>query len=319
MREETMRLLYGVLAIMAGVTASALAHAQMSANPPEIAEGVRAFDDRLGPDVVKGVTTLYRPLHEAASKEGVTVRTDIAYGSGERQKLDLYLPSNAASDTKLPILVFAHGGGFVRGDKKDVAHFGYYFAQHGIVTVLINYGFAPQARFPAGGEDVGKAVAWLRNNASLHSGDPRSIFVSGNSAGATHAATYGFITSAKAPDDGVRGLILMSIPTADAENIGPQDKVYYGDDATQYPEMSIIRHIADRKLPVFMAVAENDMPSIQRQNKRLVDALFDRDGKLPNFKTALGHNHISLIEHFGTADESLGPDILEFIRENAAR
>ncbi|MCY1664599.1 alpha/beta hydrolase [Rhizobium sp. SL86] len=313
-----MRSVYGILTILAGIAMGSAAHAQMSANPPEIAEGVRAFGDKLGPDVVKGITTLYRPLHEAASKGGVTVSKDIAYGSGERQKLDLYVPSTT-NGAKMPILVFAHGGGFVRGDKQDVAHVGYYFAQHGIVTALMNYGFAPQARFPAGGEDMGKAVAWLRNNPSAHSGDTRSIFVSGNSAGATHAATYGFLTSVVNTHDGARGLILISIPTADAEDLGPQDKVYYGEEASQYPQMSIIRHIGDRTLPVFIAVAEYDMPSIQRQNKRLIDALFNRDGRLPNYKTALGHNHISIIEHFGTADESLGPDILEFIRQNAAK
>lgn len=313
-----MRLLYWSLLIgVAGIVSPA--HAQMSANPPSVAEGVRAFGDRLGPDVVKGVTELYKPLHDAASKEGVTVTKDIAYGSGERQKLDLYVPSNLPAGAKVPVLVFAHGGGFVRGDKKDVAHFGTYFAQHGIVTALINYTYAPQANFPSGGEDVGKAVAWLREHPEVHPGNVGSIFVSGNSAGATHAATYGFLTSAGKPDDGVRGLILISIPTADAEDLAQQDKVYYGEDASKYPGMSIIRHVTDRKLPIFLAVGENDMPSIQRQNKRLVDALFARDGKLPNYKTALGHNHISIIEHFGTADESLGPDMLEFIRENAGK
>ncbi len=301
------------------LTLASPALAQMSANPPEVAAGVRAFKDRLGPDVVNGVTALYKPLHEAATKEGVTVTKDIAYGDGERQRLDLYVPSKLALGTKPPVLVFAHGGGFVRGDKSDVAALGYYFAQHGIVTALINYGFAPKATFPSGGEDVGKAVAWLNGNPEAHSGDGGAIFVSGNSAGATHAATYGFITSAGKPDDGVRGLILISIPTADSEDLAPPDKAYYGEDASKYPDMSILRHVGDRKLPIFLAVAENDMPSIQRQNKRLVDALFARDGRLPNYKTALGHNHISIIEHFGTADESLGPDILEFIRENAAK
>ncbi|WP_084683180.1 alpha/beta hydrolase [Neorhizobium vignae] len=295
------------------------AYAQMSANPPAIAAGVRAFGDRLGPDVVKGVTDLYKPLHDAASKDGVTVTRDIAYGTGERQKLDLYVPSNLTAGAKVPVLVFAHGGGFVRGDKSGVAHFGTYFAQHGIVTAVINYGFAPQASFPSGGEDIGKAVTWLREHPQAHPGEVGAIFVSGNSAGATHAATYGFITSAGKPADGVRGLILISIPTADSEDLAPPDKVYYGEDASKYPAMSIIRHVGDRKLPLFLGVAENDMPSIQRQNKRLVDALFARDGRLPNYVTALGHNHISIIEHFGTADESLGPGILEFIRENAAK
>ncbi|SIQ43120.1 alpha/beta hydrolase fold [Rhizobium sp. RU35A] len=290
--------------------------AQMAANPPSVGAAVRAFGDRLGPDVVKGVSDLYRPLHDAAPKDGVSVVRDVRYGEGERQRLDLYLPQTVPAGTKPPILVFAHGGGFVRGDKADVAHVGYYFARHGIETVLVDYGFAPQARFPSGGEDIGKAVRWLREHPDQHPGDISAIFVSGNSAGATHAATYGVITSAGKPDDGVRGLILISVPTADTEDLSPADKAYYGDDASRYPAMSILRHVSDRRLPIFLAVAEFDMPQIQRQNKRLIDALFARDGRLPAFKTALGHNHISIIEHVGTADESLGPDILQFIQEN---
>ncbi|HWU63013.1 MAG TPA: alpha/beta hydrolase [Ensifer sp.] len=308
---QTWRLLASALMMNAPV-----ANAQMANNPPSIGEGVRAFGDRLGPDVVKVVTELYKPLHQAAPKDGVTVVKDIAYGEGERQRLDLYMPDKLPEGRKPPILVFAHGGGFVRGDKADVAHFGYYFARHGIVTVLIDYGFAPKSRFPSGGEDMGKAVQWLRDHPDKHPGDISSIFVSGNSAGATHAATYGFMTSASKPDDGVRGLILISIPTADTEDLAPSDKAYYGDDAGQYPAMSLLRHVPDRKLPTFIAVAEYDMPQIQRQTKHLIDALFARDGKLPEIKTALGHNHISIIEHFGTADESLGPDILQFIQEN---
>lgn len=308
---------YGLFFGLIGLAAPVFA--QMSANPPEIGAGVRAFGDRLGPDVVKGVTDLYKPLHDRAPKDGVTIKKDIAYGGGERQKLDLYIPAKLVAGAKPPILVFAHGGGFVRGDKNGVGFIGTYFAQHGIVTALMNYGFAPQAKFPAGGEDVGKAVAWLAEHPEAHPGDVKAIFVSGNSAGATHAATYAFVTSAGKPDDGVRGLILISIPTADSEDLAPQDKVYYGDDASKYAEMSIIRRVSDRKLPTFLAVAENDMPSIHRQTKRLLDALFVRDNKFTNFKTALGHNHISIIEHVGTYDESLGPDILEFIRENTTR
>lgn len=64
------------------------------------------------------MTELYKPLYEAASKEGVTVTKDIAYGSGARQKFDLYVLSNLPAGAKVPVLVFAHGGGFVRGERR---------------------------------------------------------------------------------------------------------------------------------------------------------------------------------------------------------
>lgn len=300
--------LAGLLALPAG--------AQMSANPPEVGAGIAALGDRMGPEIVKAVQELYDPLHAAASTEGVTVTSDIAYGAGERQKLGLYVPDGLAPDARPPILIFAHGGGFVRGDKSALAHLGTYFARKGVVTALVNYGFAPQSTFPAGGEDLGLAVRWLRDNAGQHPGNTDAIFVGGNSAGATHAATYGFVTGAGTAGDGVRGLVLISTPTADAENLGPQDKVYYGEDASKYPEMSIIRRVGDRALPVFVGLAENEPPSIQQQNARLIEALFVRDGRLPVIETALGHNHYSIVEQFGTADEGLGPDILQFIARN---
>ena len=37
---------------------------------------------------------------------------------------------------------------------------------------------------------------------------------------------------------------------------------------------------------------------------------------MPIIKTFIGHNHISETRHFNTADESIGLDILEFIKVN---
>ncbi|MDF0603651.1 hypothetical protein P1J78_23265 [Psychromarinibacter sp. C21-152] len=43
-------------------------------------------------------------------------------------------------------------------------------------------------------------------------------------------------------------------------------------------------------------------------------ALLERDGHLPVTSVPSGHSHISIVQHIGTEDESLGQDMLEFIR-----
>jgi acetyl esterase len=61
------------------------------------------------------VLRAYDPVLERAPKAGVTVTRDIAYGSHLRQTLDLFIPAGA---TDAPVVLFVHGGAFVRGDKR---------------------------------------------------------------------------------------------------------------------------------------------------------------------------------------------------------
>src|ERR1700712_5445778 len=117
--------------------------------------------------------------------DGAT-RHDEAYGAHPRQRFDVYAPKNAASGN--PILVWFHGGGFVRGDKRQRANIGAWGASQGFVTVLPNYRLAPECRWPSGAEDVVGVWAWLRAHAQNLGGDVERIVLAGESAGAAHVA-----------------------------------------------------------------------------------------------------------------------------------
>ena len=119
--------------------------------------------------------------------------------------------------------------------------------------------------------------------------------------------------------DGVAGAILFSGPTYDTSRLNEKDVVYYGKDESKHPSMSAISHVDGRKIPVFLVIAELDMPSIVYQNYALINALYKRDKALPFIKVLIGHNHISETTHFNTKDESVGPDILEFMKVCAAK
>src|SRR3546814_12572333 len=101
---------------------------------------------RLGPDVLQTTRELFRPAVEALDWAGRPVIADIAYGSEERHRLDVY-PHDKAN---APVLLFLHGGGFVGGDKSGDPLFygnvGRYFATHGFLTILANYRLAPASR-----------------------------------------------------------------------------------------------------------------------------------------------------------------------------
>ncbi len=300
---------------------SAPAMAQMSANPPEIGRKIQEMGSELTRELVGTTNQLYAPLHAAASKEGVTVTKSVKYGSHDRNSLDLYVPEKVGV-TSPPVIVFAHGGGFVRGDKGDVANIGNYFARRGIVAIAMNYRFAPDSKWPSGAEDVAGVVGWLKANAATHRGDVNRIFLAGNSAGAMHIAGYVFHEEYQVKDDGVAGAILISSPSVAlvGRPLDPaRDALYFGTDPARHAAMSAVNHVGGRKIPLFLSVGELDMPLVHDQNRQLIAALYERDKLLPSFKTALGHNHISIVEHIGTADESLGPDIIEFMKTARAR
>lgn len=288
------------------------------AETPEIARQLRDMGTALTREMFAETARIYAPLYPALPVAGVETLADQRYGEAERNVLDVYKPAGA--DGSAPIVVFAHGGGFVRGDKAEVANLGPYFAQNGVVFVAMNYRFAPDARWPSGAEDMAGVIRWLHANPGLHGGDLSRIILAGNSAGTAHVADYAFRDGFRVADDGVIGAILISPPTANltGHEIDPdRDALYYGTDPATYADMSYINHLHGRDIPVMVAVGGLDLPLVQDQASQLIAALYARDGHLPTVAVVPGHNHVSIVGHIGTGDESLGPDLLEFIRYTA--
>lgn len=109
--------------------------------------------------------------------------TGIAYGSDERQKLDVYVPEDEA-DKPYPVLLFFHGGAWRDGERDGYGFLGRAFAARGIVTVVADYRKTPKVRFPAFVEDTASAIAWVQKNIETYRGDPDRMYLMGHSAGA---------------------------------------------------------------------------------------------------------------------------------------
>jgi len=109
------------------------------------------------------------------------VAGDVPFGA-HGQQLDVWRSDK--SDPGAPVIVFLHGGGWVKGSRGEYGWAGRAYASRGFVVVVPDYRKVPQVRFPAFLEDGADAVRWTIDNIARFGGDPSRITLAGHSAGA---------------------------------------------------------------------------------------------------------------------------------------
>ncbi|MDR0359045.1 MAG: alpha/beta hydrolase [bacterium] len=292
----------------------------------EITRRIAALGDEMSPDAIAGSQAIYAPLHEREPYAGVRVRRDAAYGAHERHRLDVFEPEDAGAPEGggRPVVVFVHGGGFVRGDKHTPGtpyndNVALWAVRHGLVGVNMTHRLAPEFPWPAGAEDVAAALAWVRAHAGEHGGDGDRVYLMGTSAGATHAASYAAHRAFQPADGpGLAGVILLSgVYDLTAFSAEERAVAYFGPDSEQYAERSAIQGLLEEQAPALFVIAEFDPPRFADQALRLINAYVKRHGRWPRFLRLLGHNHFTATLHLNTPDDSLGRHLLTFIESTS--
>ncbi len=252
--------------------------------------------------------------------------TDLAYGPHERQRLDVFCPGDASGT---PVIVFFHGGGFIRGDKRDRTNIGTWGATQGFLTVLANYRLAPGHRWPSGPEDVVAAWRYVREQAVQWGGDPDRIVLVGESAGAAHVAAAALLSRFQPADWVIAGAALLSGPynaglearAAAALGIAPPDirnTAYFGDDASRWSQASIVDQIDAAPLPLLIAAAERDLLQMQVQAGELFARLVTQHGFSPELHWWQGHDHFTPGASLGSDDTTVGTPLAAFVRRVCA-
>jgi arylformamidase len=108
---------------------------------------------------------------------------DLAYGSGERQKWDIY----PAADAGAPVLVFIHGGYWQRNSRELFAIMAAGALERGLGVAMPGFTLAPEATLTGIVAEIGLALDWLAREGAAHGAGGPAI-VSGWSAGAHLAA-----------------------------------------------------------------------------------------------------------------------------------
>lgn len=115
---------------------------------------------------------------------------NVSYGSHPEQLLDIYLPSgfSVQSQSRLPVTLLIHGGGFRFFSKNSHAHIASQMASTGRrVVFVMDYRLIPQNPFPTGLLDVIHAYSWMIQNAQKYGGDLNQISLVGESAGGNYS------------------------------------------------------------------------------------------------------------------------------------
>ncbi|WP_300596762.1 alpha/beta hydrolase [Niabella sp.] len=141
----------------------------------------------------------FKPGEPTVTAEAQTLK-DVAYGSDNLQKMDVYLPANRSSATT-KVFIFIHGGAWAEGDKADADH-------APLIDSLrrrlpdwaifnLNYrlaslnGITLKNKFPAQEEDIKAAIRYIYDRRQTFTISDKWVFA-GASAGAHLALLQGY-------------------------------------------------------------------------------------------------------------------------------
>lgn len=297
----------------------------ISGPAPEVLAQLRRWGSLANMPEVKA---FYSSRSVALDHDGIALAADVPYGENSRHLMDVYFP--VVTTRKRPVLLYLHGGGFIRGDKSDRANLGWWGARQGFVTVLANYRLAPEAQWPSGAEDVVAACQRLRELCSSFGGNPHAVVLAGESAGAAHVAAAALISSFHPPDWHIAGAFLLSGPyDAQLERLArgplgistpdPRNDAYFGAERSDWAYASIVERIDSEPLPIVVATAQHDLPQMQVQAGALFSKLVTHHKFQPEWLVLAEHNHFSGAAALGTEDESLARPLSEFVQSCAAK
>ena len=153
--------------------------------------------------------------HTARVRDEYPHHLDLAYGTGPKQRLDVYMPKEKVSNA--PVFLFVHGGGFREGDRTHYGSVAEPFVKRGVITVTPSYRLTGSgAHYPDQPDDIKSAVKWIFDNIQQYGGDPENIYVAGHSAGAVLTADIGvdraWLTEMGMPKDMLKAIMPISGP-----------------------------------------------------------------------------------------------------------
>lgn len=212
-------------------------------------------------------------INAASPSSSYTLEKDIAYGSNDRQQLDVYVPRSVA--TKAPLVVFFYGGGWNRGSKDSYRFVAASLTRAGYVTVIPDYRLYPKVAFPLFVEDAAAATAWAVQHAAEYGADADRIYLMGHSAGAQIAALLSldqrYLEARGVASDAVAGFVGLSGPY----DFLPLKKGYLNE---VFPEESRAQsqaiNFASASAPRSLLIHGEDDDVVEAGNsRRLADAL----------------------------------------------
>jgi arylformamidase len=211
------------------------------------------------------------------SQTKVQIKTD-----GNIPTLNIFTPRKF-TETKLPVLIFVHGGNWNSGNKEMYGFFGRNFAKKDVVTVLPGYTLSPKANYDTMTKQIAQAITWTQKNITDYGGDPKQIYLTGHSAGghlitlATLNPKYGINPQS------ISGIILNDAAALDMyhylQNNPPTEEEDYLTTWTASPKIwkaaSPIYFLSEESPSFKIYLGSKTYKSIDTANRRFLEALHE--------------------------------------------
>jgi acetyl esterase/lipase len=236
---------------------------------------------------------------------GVSSTLDLHYDPADPHAyLDVHRPATLAASSRLPTIVWIHGGGFVAGTKDEIANYLRILAARGYVVVGVDYSLAPGARYPAPVRQVNRALAYLSENAPGLNIDRDRMVLAGDSAGAQIAAQVANLVTSEAYAGalGIRPALRRAQLRGAALFCGPFDLAlvdrerpswflstvlwsYSGRkdfwNVPQFDKFSVAQHLTEDFPPTFISVGNDD--PLEPHSFRMAEALEGKGVRVDRF------------------------------------
>ncbi len=265
----------------------------------------RAYDQaRWAPN---GAAILARYASDSAAVRRAHPPRTERYGSGEADLLDVSAPTAPVHGAGAPVLVFLHGGAWLRLTREDASAPAPTFMDRGGIWIAPDFGDARQGTLADMAERCRRALEWVVRNAASLGGDPSRVFLAGHSSGA-HLAAVLLTTDWRARGSSptpVRGALLRS-GTYDLYPVMPSSRrTELRATAEEVAALSPLRHLDRLSCPVTVSWADQDSPEFKRQSGVLADAL-EGMGLLAGRHVLFDTNHFEEGEQLNRPDTLLG-------------
>ncbi len=261
-----------------------------------------------------------------------------AYGwSDDLAKLDIYYRGQASNK---PVLVFVHGGGWVKGDKSNIYknhNFLNFFFDSGFVLASVNFRLlendkSPKASYRDQVKDIAKSLKWLVSNVDEYGGSADDIVLFGFSSGAHLVSLLStdtdYLNYENVNPELIKAVIAMDVPAYDIklatsimrgssleENID-FNEIIFGKSDEEKNSASPISYVNKTEMPFLVISAGIKDGNPQTVSKR-VSEVFVSKLRASGRSAAHFHfdrrSHVSLMLGFGNEDDGVTRVVQRFL------
>ncbi len=171
--------------------ARAAAHAPLL--DPQVADFINKLDAQKAPPIYTLSPQDARAVLDNLQKHNVNILPalvqDITIPGKITPEISLRIVRPTHAKGKLPIIMYAHGGGWILGNKNTHDYLIRKIANGAqAAVVFVNYDLSPEAKYPVAVEQIYEAAEYMAKNGAKHNLNGKSMAIAGDSVGGGMAA-----------------------------------------------------------------------------------------------------------------------------------